>query len=275
MIDFATGLHTGSVYDDASLLPLLPGEGRCNCSVVAVKAHPTHITSFDIVPAEGATLRLNTTSRPQYAKCAALRFDSAVIVVRDPYAAAWAEYKRLVRWKELMTGRTPAAGNSSACRRALREQSAHSGGLLGSCFDAAHWRVHALRLARAWKHAWFHYGRFAAMPHTRTLQLGYEQLLAPASRLAALRKAVDFLGVRRSDDTLACAPTLAESPQVHRDRRAVERDGQYVTVHQAYPADGALVCEMWHVLRHRASRAGYAPFGEAKCARRDAAVSGT
>ena len=41
LLDHATGVYTGSVYGDPSLLPLLPGEGRCDRSVVAVKVHPT------------------------------------------------------------------------------------------------------------------------------------------------------------------------------------------------------------------------------------------
>ena len=38
LLDYATGVYTGSIYGDPSLLPLLPGEGQCDRSVVAVKA---------------------------------------------------------------------------------------------------------------------------------------------------------------------------------------------------------------------------------------------
>ena len=51
LLDYATGIYSGSVYGDPSLLPLLPGEGRCDRSVVAVKVHPTHVDSNDMVRA--------------------------------------------------------------------------------------------------------------------------------------------------------------------------------------------------------------------------------
>ena len=40
LIDYSTGVYTGCIYDDASILSALPGETRCDHSVSAVKAHP-------------------------------------------------------------------------------------------------------------------------------------------------------------------------------------------------------------------------------------------
>lgn len=54
LLDFATGLYTGSVYSDLSLLPLLPGEGACDARALAVKAHPTNIDFHDFVRMPGA-----------------------------------------------------------------------------------------------------------------------------------------------------------------------------------------------------------------------------
>ena len=43
LIEYATGKYTGSVYNDGSLLSILPGEHECSHRVVAIKAHPfTH-----------------------------------------------------------------------------------------------------------------------------------------------------------------------------------------------------------------------------------------
>ena len=134
-IEFSTGFYSGSIYGDPTLLPLLPGEGRCDGSVIAVKAHPTHLDSFDIVAADDGAMRLNTTRKPQYAKCARLRFASAIAVIRDPYLSIWAEYKRYLNWQEVIKGRAPPS-TSLACRAALRAQPLHSGGLLKGCFDA-------------------------------------------------------------------------------------------------------------------------------------------
>jgi hypothetical protein len=43
LIEYATGIYSGSVYNDKTLLETLPGEFTCNWQVSVVKAHPhTH-----------------------------------------------------------------------------------------------------------------------------------------------------------------------------------------------------------------------------------------
>eukprot|EP01032_Pedospumella_encystans_P025405 gene25405-28717_t len=43
LIEYSTGIYTGSVYNDKSLLQSLPGEFTCNWQVSAIKVHPhTH-----------------------------------------------------------------------------------------------------------------------------------------------------------------------------------------------------------------------------------------
>lgn len=270
LLDYSTGVYSGAIYGDPSLLPLLPGEGRCDRSVIAVKAHPQHIDSNDFLPATRGTLRLNITRKPQYAKCAPLRFRGAIVVVRDPYRAIWAEYKRYVNYREVVANRPAGEQRSVACRRALRAQSLHSGALLRACFDAAHFRQHATRLARQWKHSWYHYGRFRSMPQAQLLQVSYEDLTLPQKRLEVLRAMTDFVSAGRStpapsDDALACAFRLAESPHIHRQAERVSGGGSPLTsIAEAY-ANATLVCAMWALFRRKAARAGYAPFGGVRC----------
>lgn len=262
LIDFSTGIYTGSVYGDASLLPLLPGEGRCDRSVVAVKAHPQHVDSIDFLPTPSGALRLNVTRKPHYVKCQSLRFDGAIVVLRDPYAAIWAEYKRYVSWKEVVGNKH---AQSPQCQQALRAQSMHSGALLRACFDRAHFSRHALHLARDWKHMWYHYSRFQRARRGRLLQLSFDRLVDPHTRLAALRSIVDFLRLTPapSDDALACAFQLAENPHIHRDRRA-EAVAGVASVSDAY-TNRTLVCSMWRLMRRTAAKAGFAPFGGVIC----------
>ena len=140
LLDYSTGTYTGAIYGDPSLLPLLPGEGRCDRSVVALKAHPTHIDSLDFIhdgdtsalPGSSSALsppqpvfRFNITRKPQYAKCERYRFRSAIVVLRDPYRAIWAEYKRHVNWREVVAGKASGKlgdadkARRQACKRAL------------------------------------------------------------------------------------------------------------------------------------------------------------
>ena len=278
LLDYSTGIYSGAIYGDPSLLPLLPGEGRCDRSVIAVKAHPQHIDSIDFLPANGGVFKLNVTRKPQYVKCTPLRFTSAIIVVRDPYRSIWAEYKRHVNWREVVVGRP--FGSESAnpvCRRALRSQSLHSGAMLRDCFDAAHFAHHAQHLARGWKHAWFHYGRFRSMRHARLLQVAYEDLTDPSKRAAVLRKMVDFVGAsstampsKVSDDALRCAFALADNPHIHRKHAGSSRSSapasrfEVATIEQAY-ANRTVVCAMWQLFRRKAAKAGYKPFGGISC----------
>jgi len=265
LLDYSTGIYTGSIYGDPSLIPLLPGEGRCDRSVVAVKAHPSHIDSFDFVSDGSGLLRFNVTRKPQYAKCEPLRFISAIVVVRDPYRSIWAEYKRHVNWRELVVGRPLGSESTSVmCRRALRSQSLHSGGMLRDCFDAPTFHRHALRLARSWKHIWFHYGRFRALQHARLLQVSYEDLTDASKRGAVLRGMVDFVGMqtRVTDEALRCAFTLADNPHIH--RKVAGSGAQVASIDDAY-ANHTVVCLMWQLFRRKALKTGYRPFGNTDC----------
>ena len=41
LIDWATGIYSGSFYLDKTLIPILPGEIKCDRSVSVIKVHPT------------------------------------------------------------------------------------------------------------------------------------------------------------------------------------------------------------------------------------------
>ena len=239
LLDYSTGIYSGSIYGDPSLLPLLPGEGRCDRSVIAIKAHPTHIDSNDFISGrqDYSMMRLNTTRKPQYAKCAPLRFGSVIVVTRDPFRAIWAEYKRYVNWKEVIAGRPSGNRSSPECRLALRSQSLHSGALLRACFEEAHFHRHAYHLARQWKHTWYHYAHFQKLPGARMLQVAYEDLASPDRRHSVLRSMVDFLNLqpRVGDEALGCAFSLADNPHIHRQHTAAAaRDTSRVNIEDAY-----------------------------------------
>ena len=241
--------------------------GRCARAVVAVKAPPVHRDSFDFIREPPSNmLRLNLTRKPQYAKCAPYRFSSAIVIVRDPFRAIWAEYKRYVNWREVVANRASGENQNPACRAALRQQSLHSGALLRACFDHGHFAHHAQHLARQWKHAWFHYGRFRQQFRSQQLlTISFEDLVHYERRSDVLRQMVDFVNAqpRASDDALRCAFALADSPHIHRDKSA-ERSSGVISIGDAY-ANKSLVCYMWSFVRRRASKLGYAPFGDVNC----------
>lgn len=233
-------------------------------------------------------MRLNVTRKPEYLKCASLRFDALVLLVRDPYASIWAEYKRSLAYRVAVANADILS--TAACRAALRSQPLHSGGIPRSCFNATHFASRALRLARSWRHMWFH-ARKAAGLGLELHQLSYEQLADRTTREQVLTRLVEFVlsndGVgggshasgppgtnggtaganawRAAATTparVACAFTLAEDARVHRPRGAGD---SLASASVAYATEG-LVCDMWSVFGAKARAAGYLPYGKAKCA---------
>jgi len=222
-------------------------------------------------------VRLNVTRKPEYLKCAGLRFDALVFLVRDPYASIWAEYKRSLAYRVAVAN--VDALPSSTCRAALRAQPLHSGGIPVSCFNASHFATRARRLARAWRHMWFH-ARKAAALGLDLHQLSYEQLTNPLQREETLTRLVEFvlrhdgIGGDNSSHTaaplpsrarIACAFTLADDPRVHRTTRPSTPGAALASAAAAYAAEG-LVCDMWRIFGAKARAAGYLPYGKAKCA---------
>ena len=41
LLEYATGIYTGSIYNDSTLVDILPGEKACNNRVSVIKIHPT------------------------------------------------------------------------------------------------------------------------------------------------------------------------------------------------------------------------------------------
>jgi len=109
LLDYATGVYSGSVYHDLSLMRVLPGERVCNRRVSVIKAHP-HIQTFQILSA-GTLLP---------GKCSSggvSRFTRAVFLLRNPYHAIWSEFQR-------------------------RRSGSHVGGVPRAGFDEEKWRSH-------------------------------------------------------------------------------------------------------------------------------------
>jgi hypothetical protein len=90
LIEYATGIYSGSVYNDKTLLQALPGEFTCDWSVSVIKVHPhTH----------NALPLLNGGFNSDNMKCKrgnVKRFHKAVLLIRDPYDSIWSEFQRRI-----------------------------------------------------------------------------------------------------------------------------------------------------------------------------------
>ena len=87
LLDYATGIYTGSVYTDEKLLRVLPGEAKCDSTVLAIKAHP-HLHSFEDLT------NISSSSIDKCAKSALPQFRRAILLIRDPFNAIFSEFQR-------------------------------------------------------------------------------------------------------------------------------------------------------------------------------------
>jgi hypothetical protein len=99
LIEYSSGFHTGSVYTDPDALTELPGERRCDMSVIAIHASPA-LHDFeelfgpyfpgDCDKCMAMFSKLNSTSLS--AASNVFGFNSALGVVRDPFRSIYATY---------------------------------------------------------------------------------------------------------------------------------------------------------------------------------------
>eukprot|EP01036_Dinobryon_divergens_P023267 gene23267-31593_t len=74
------------MYDDKSLVNILPGESHCDLNVSAVKAHP-HIHKYSALVAGGNL---------SY-KCSSVKkFHKFLLLIRDPFDSIWSEFQRRI-----------------------------------------------------------------------------------------------------------------------------------------------------------------------------------
>lgn len=87
LIDWSTGIFSGSFYLDKDLYFTLPGEKKCDTTVSVLKAHP-HLQSF---------AQIKKGDLPT--KCNDIKFKNishVIFLIRDPFDAIWSEFNRRV-----------------------------------------------------------------------------------------------------------------------------------------------------------------------------------
>lgn len=223
LIEHATGIFTGSVYNDQSLLDALPGEFTCDWRVSVVKVHPHTHTFADLYSGHFAS---------DNGKCkrgGVMRFERAVLLIRNPFDSIWSEYQR-------------------------RVTQSHVEGILRKTFDWSRWQANAASLSNSYNEMWsVHYrGIEEKYEPEDILYLRYEDLKSKKTRVATLKRVVDFLKIKVTGDLLSrleCAFALSESTQAH---RSIDPDVD-MTKEVAYTKE--LACRMYalfgkHIEKH-------------------------
>jgi hypothetical protein len=253
LIEYSTGIYTGSLYDDQSLLRTLPGEAFCNQRVSVVKAHPDYTHALKLFPRYSKKGKDHGNSQ---AKCLkgniTSNFHRAIVLVRNPYDAIWSDYLR-------------------------RISRSHAGGIPISQFQQEHakWKEISLTLAKEFSKSVSEEFGFVekTLPISDRMVIRYEDLRNSSLQVAVLYKVNEFLGlpsfvasVTSSHELhrrLECAFLLSENPLTH---RAHSTDNDYtMSKEMAYSSDPSLVCNMWKRFGNEAMKYGYQIWNETQC----------
>lgn len=230
LIEHATGIYSGSVYNDRSLLEALPGEFSCDWRVSVVKVHP-HTHPFG--PLRDGTFHSddNKCKRGNIQK-----FRRAVLLIRNPFDAIWSEFQR-------------------------RVTQSHVEGILKHTFQWSRWQANAAQLSHEFNTMWEeHYaGIEKAYPSKDYIYIRYEDLKNKSTRIDTLQKIVTFLHLSTPRLQLECAFVSAESKKAH---RAIDPDLE-MTKETAYTVP--LVCRMWKLFGKHSLKHGYQVWGNYNC----------
>ena len=265
LLEQATGYYTGSVYRDLDIIKVMPGELRCDKSVVAVKGHPNW-TPFDLVdgayqdksrfsvqsengrdwkPATEywfgkADIKPTGTIRGFHKKCADVVIKRALVVTRDPFAALWAEYQR-AKSERIING--------------VKEYG-HVAKLAKADFDPHDMRAQLVSLMQDWVLQFVGYEGFIERHGCDSVMFqSFEELVNPKIRDSALSRLAGHLK-RPLVTTPECAFRLADHPAIKRDK---VKDPAYMTIADAYnhPDVGNLVCDMYEIAAPELKVFGY------------------
>jgi len=254
LIEYSTGILTGSVYNDRSLLEELPGEFTCSWTVSAVKVHP-HTHPFEPLRSGGFGSDDNKCNRG-----GVKRFERAVLLIRDPYDSIWSEYQR-------------------------RLTQSHVSGVFKAGFDWHRWQANAASLANMYHEMWAvqHTGIQRHFKPEDYIFVSYERLKDRATRTGELARILAFLRIQPqqqvTQEQLECAFVLAESKRAHRTAStlALRPTGEGLPLAGPPSADPQLfmtkplaytrplVCRMWALFGRFAAQHGYRPYNGYNC----------
>jgi len=88
LIEYSSGIYTGSIYTDHSLKSVFGGEKSCSFRTSVIKAHPADLNTTI------AGRITHTLPSPKCDRGGVKYWDSAIILIRDPYRTIWSDFQR-------------------------------------------------------------------------------------------------------------------------------------------------------------------------------------
>eukprot|EP00049_Salpingoeca_infusionum_P019235 m.360986 g.360986 ORF g.360986 m.360986 type:complete len:379 (+) comp19264_c0_seq1:334-1470(+) len=243
LIEAATSIYTGSVYTDESLANLLPGEADCEDRVIAIKLHP-NIAPFGGPFSYPQTFLKARVDCPNNGRLPKPQFDSAVIVMRHPLNAIWAEYQRFA-----------SDGN-------------HTHIISKQALSVKEFNKKALGWARRWVEGVKQFKQLMKASPTKALLVKFEELTEVDTQYHTLARIVNFLedAVRDCVEASHVSTTLRtepvyqrvvcafESPLVTQAKRSKPKGALTATEAFAYANS---LCMVWSLVAPAATEFGY------------------
>lgn len=272
LIEYSSGFYTGSVYNDPDALTELPGERRCDMSVIAIHAS-TSLHDFEEIfspffPGDcdkcmGMFAKLNQTGLAAASKVVGFR--AAIGVIREPLQSIYHAY----------------------VKQASSQHHFYASMIPKQHFNQDDFAREVLYMAKEWAYTVEQYLRFQAeFPENSFLLVRYEDLQSTKVRARTLRRMLDFLGIEEEGEedpeSANARVECAFGAVSERDPLLLDRIRRYLTQR---PADGALVddpegrtdayvtfddlfrstehartvCEIWTIVREQAAQFNYPP----------------
>jgi hypothetical protein len=289
LIEYATGIYTGSVYNDGKIRIVMPGEFECSRRNSVIKVHPNHYPGVSIAYRNASVERLKMEvaagirlrSLPRKCQTADItgvlniyRFKKAVLLIRNPFASMYSEAVRQLTHAH--SGAPTIADFHTQKNLFLKKISILS--------------IH-------YRDMWAHYSYLGqTLGVNNILFVKYETLLDTKKREEALKKIVLFLdmpnynGIKNKievmKDQYRCAFVMADNGLIHRSKNAIgaPKAGKEVKMKQrqsssrvasmtssstsidgsallsrnyAYNATKDMICTWWTTISYPARRIGY------------------
>jgi len=230
LIEWATGVLTGSFHADKQLIPILPGESKCDWTVAVLKAHPSAHSFQSLYQGTYKSTRCKQND---------ITMQRAILLIRNPFDAIWSEYQRVFT-------------------------RSHVQGIVREKFLVSGWHKDALRKTEWYRKLWLeeYNGIFTHLKPENILIIRYEDLKDTHTRIAVLRLITNFLKLNEepeSTERLQCAFQMADVEKVH---RAVNQS-EYMSKEEVYTEE--IVCKMWRNLAAVSIPIGYRIWGNFSC----------
>jgi len=271
LIEYGTGIYSGSVYNDNALMDALPAEFTCNWKVSVIKVHPTTHAFKDL---KNGGFRSDGGLKCTKGKV--LTFKRAVLLIRNPFDSIWSEFQR-------------------------RVSKSHVGGIDTKAFDWSQWQAHAASLASDYKQMWT--VQYTGIEHPSgyakedIIYIKYEDLKNETTRVQEMQKLADFLGILVTPEQLACSFVLASRNTTHRISTETsgsglsgsgssgsglsgfgssgsglsgsETSGSGLMMTKAVAYTKKITCKMWAQFGSYVMKHGYAPYNDYDCSVED------